>query len=219
MPSVAEATCWRCKTGSLLVEHSIDGDEVVCLSCGWRGPVRGSAQRRTNEGKETPMTTAQLPAPVQPPAKPSTLPAWSRDSAPTDPVKVPARSEPLAGFQVFHGGRRTRHTEVGATIGKSGNLRLTPAAMDVIGDPAHVRLLFNPERRQIGIQPATEKDASAVPIYREEGGRPTRRISIRSFCTHFNIALGRSHWIAGKGVGSVLVLELEPTKEAASVRP
>ena len=66
--------------------------------------------------------------------------------------------------------RRPGRSEAVAILGKGGSLRLTPAAVELIGNPGHVVLLFDRRGRRVGIRVANNEIRHAFPLKRYGGG-------------------------------------------------
>lgn len=78
-------------------------------------------------------------------------------------------------FEVFKRTTRARPRDTEIMIYRTGNMRLSRPAYEVLGCPKSVDLLFVPGRRIFGIRPSDGPDAYAVNI--------SQTVSSRAFLT------------------------------------
>lgn len=68
------------------------------------------------------------------------------------------------GFEVYQKGSAPLPTVPTVTVQKRGLISLNRAAHGLIGDAEAVELLWDPERRVIGLRPATLANQNAYPV-------------------------------------------------------
>ena len=90
-------------------------------------------------------------------------------------------------WETFEGrefSRRARD-EARVTLGKKGNIYLNGKAYDLLEQPAAVEILYDGNRRIIGLKPVDPRRTNAFRIKPHTG--KYKRISAAAFCQHFRI--------------------------------
>ncbi|MFN0279890.1 MAG: hypothetical protein ACKVRN_15030 [Pyrinomonadaceae bacterium] len=70
-------------------------------------------------------------------------------------------------------------------------LMLNASAYEALGMPAAVKLMYEEDRRVIGLKPEDERHANAFPV-KKNGKWSHLRIQIQPFCRHFGIDIRRT---------------------------
>lgn len=73
------------------------------------------------------------------------------------------------------------------TIGKKGTIYMNRKAHEALGQCTAVELLFDGERRMIGLKRTDPKKLNAFRVMPQCGKSGYRRISAASFCQHFRL--------------------------------
>ena len=125
----------------------------------------------------------------------------------------------LTGFSFEEFDRRAAppaHPSV--TIQKRGTFGLNRAAHESLGSPTHVKLLFDPERRVIGIIAASAEDPNAYRLQKQQRAR-NYLLSGRAFANRYGIPLGQARRYRGEMHGDVLTVDLQQDAIDASWPP
>ena len=77
------------------------------------------------------------------------------------------------------------------TLDSRGVLLLNKLAYDALGMPSAVKLLYDEDRRVIGLKPEDIRRANAFPVKLKDKYH-NRRISISPFCKHFGLDIRRT---------------------------
>jgi len=92
----------------------------------------------------------------------------------------------------FQGGPcRARQGEPRVTLSNRGVMLLNKTAYEVLGMPAAVKLLYDEDRRVIGLAPQDIRRPNAFPV-RQKDKYYNRVINTNSFCRHFGIDVRRT---------------------------
>ena len=86
-----------------------------------------------------------------------------------------------------------------------GVLGVNKAADQMFGKPSAVRLMFDPERRRIGIAPTDKNDPRG---WVDEWRRGGFQIPAKRFCEHYGITPAQSTRYTPKVIEGVLIIEL-----------
>jgi hypothetical protein len=79
------------------------------------------------------------------------------------------------------------------TLSRRNVLTMNKAAYEALGSPATVKLMYEEDRRMIGIMPHDERRANAFPVKQCSGkASNSRRIYLHPFCTHNGIDIRRT---------------------------
>ena len=105
----------------------------------------------------------------------------------------------------FKRGRQRNPAAV--TLRARGDLVLNQAAMDALGNPPRVRLLFQPERRAIGIRAAAANDERAFPVSK------SGLVKAEAFAEHYVISLASDLRYRAVVDGDMLVFDLTEAPE------
>ena len=76
--------------------------------------------------------------------------------------------------------------EARVTLNPRGVLHLNKTAFEALGMPAAVKLMYEEDRRVIGLKPHDAKHANAFPVKQKDKWH-NRVIHTASFCRHFGI--------------------------------
>ena len=101
--------------------------------------------------------------------------------------------------------RKASEPEVG--IQKAGQLSLNAAACEALGEPEAVFLLFDSERRCIGLQSCPPDEPRAFPIRRPS--RHTCLVGGRSFLEHYRVDHSEARRYPARLIDDVLVVPLQ----------
>ena len=77
------------------------------------------------------------------------------------------------------------------TLNNRGVMLLNRTAYEALGMPAAVKLLYDEDRRCIGLKPHDVRHTNAFPV-RQKDKWHNRVIQITSFCRHFGIDIRRT---------------------------
>jgi len=121
-----------------------------------------------------------------------------------EPVEVESPN-----FEKFRRSRAAFGRQPTITIQKRGLISLSPSAVDRLGNPEAVTLLYDPDDQIVGVAAATPDDPDAFRL-RRVGSRADgpRIISAASFTNYYDIDTSTSRrWDAGR-VNGVLCISL-----------
>ncbi len=122
----------------------------------------------------------------------------------------------LDGFEVFTQRWTPNEARPFITIQKRGTLGLNKSAVDAIGKPDAVELLFNPQKRVMAIRPAAPGAPHAY-LLRKQGASDSYLISMLAFAAHWRIPLGQARRYEGTTEDGALLIEL--SQEAVELVP
>lgn len=101
------------------------------------------------------------------------------------------------------GGRRP--TEATAKLYESGQLTISHATTAMLGDPAKIRVRYDPDAQQIELMPTTPGDKGGFSL--SGGGNSPHRIGARAMASAHPQMLGE--YKASKIAGGVLLRKVE----------
>src|SRR5947209_6574280 len=107
------------------------------------------------------------------------------------------RWERFEGQQYRHRARR----EPRVTLGKKGTFYLNGDAFEVLGAPGAVELLYDGNRRIIGLKPTDPRKRNAF-VVKQHGTGSYKRISAAAFCQHFRLRIDATYLFDGADVDS-----------------
>ena len=113
----------------------------------------------------------------------------------------------LEGFELFTEHRRHNASEPIVSIHAKGVIALNGAALDRMGQPEAVELLFNPERRVIALRPTTPS-RTAVPVRFPNKGSRSAVVSAKSFLDRYGVNTEKATSLDVQFVGPVALLSL-----------
>lgn len=107
-------------------------------------------------------------------------------------------------FEVYQGQRAKRPPMV--TLTPDLRLILNAAAVESLGTPPRVKVLFSPSKRTAILQPAGETDHSAFALSLVANGK-LRLITVRLLCRHYGIPRPtKSRKITAEAKSGVLII-------------
>lgn len=113
----------------------------------------------------------------------------------------------LDGFELFTEHRKHNASEPIITIHAKGVFALNGAALDRMGNPEAVELLFNAERRMVAMRPATPGRTSVVVRFPNKGSR-SAVVSAKSFLDRCGVNTDKALSLDVEFVGPVALLTL-----------
>lgn len=91
-------------------------------------------------------------------------------------------------FELFEEGQLDYSgRDVHVTINKTGKIFLNKRALEALGDPDSVALMYDPRRSIIGIQSVPPSRRSAFRLQRKFTKSNGRVVSAMNFCRHYSI--------------------------------
>src|SRR5882724_5089796 len=92
-------------------------------------------------------------------------------------------------WETFEGRQhgQTARREARVTLGHKGTFYLNGIAYDALGAPAAVEMLYDGNRRIIGLKPIDPRKRNAFAIRPHGKSGNYKRISASAFCTHFRL--------------------------------
>jgi len=102
---------------------------------------------------------------------------------------------------------RTEPSEPNVGIQKDGILFLNRAAVEALGSPAFVELLYDPEERLIGIKPA-QNSSSTYPLRRKKQGSGSS-ISGQGLLRRLGVDTSRAFRCPARLIDGVLTIDLK----------
>ena len=81
--------------------------------------------------------------------------------------------------------------EARVTLSSRGVVHLNKHAFEALGTPVAVKLMYDEDRRVIGLMPHDAKHANAFPV-KQKDKWSNRVIHIAAFCLHFGIDIRRT---------------------------
>ncbi len=105
--------------------------------------------------------------------------------------------------------------ELRVTLDRKGTLMIGARAVERLGRPDHVVLLFDRFNSLIGVKPSNRHAPNAYPLIQKINGRH-RVVRANRFCRHYGIQFERLRAFVTAKVdeNGVLVLDLKETKAA-----
>lgn len=109
--------------------------------------------------------------------------------------------------------RATARKEPRVTLGLKGTFYLNGIAYEALGAPAAVEMLYDGNRRIIGLRPVDIKKRNAFAIKRHGKHGHYKRICAAAFCTHYRIPSRETLLFEGVDLDNdgVLLLDLGQT--------
>lgn len=107
---------------------------------------------------------------------------------PTAPAQFTNKTMNQTTWEPFNGRqhRRTSTREARVTLGRQNVIYMNLVAHDAFGAPAAVEMLYDGNRRIIGLKPCDPQKRNASRIMPHAGGS-YRRIQASAFCQHFRL--------------------------------
>lgn len=131
---------------------------------------------------------------------------------------------PPMGFEVFQGQRVRVTDEPTITIQKRGNISLNLPAYEALDSPEYVELLYDRERRLIGIRKTADAKSQSAYMVRPLSPRNKRPassylLSGAAFTAFYGIPTQRAHRWTAREEDGMLVIDLNtPGLEVTSNR-
>ena len=121
------------------------------------------------------------------------------------------------GFQFFEGSTTINSTSPQATLRRSGQVILTAAAVELLGDGVtQVQVGYNAKTGAVGIRPAVEGGRGALRLRKQPNGR-SRLIDAKRFFAHHGLAVGQLRRLPVDDFGSGIIgFQLDPKAAADS---
>lgn len=109
--------------------------------------------------------------------------------------------------------RTTARKEPRVTLGYKGTFYLNGVAFEALGTPAAVEMLYDGNRRVIGLRPVDIKKRNAFVIKHHGTKGNYKRISAAAFCTHYRIRTPETVLFDGVDLDTdgVMLLDLSRT--------
>jgi len=120
----------------------------------------------------------------------------------------------IAHWTVFEGVPNGRRSELARiTLGPNRSLQFNAHAYQAFGEPKAVEMLFDGNRKMMGLRPCDPQKKNAF-TFRPAGGRATKnfRVSIGAFLTHFGIKPERTVLFEEIDISADGILTLDMTK-------
>jgi len=95
-------------------------------------------------------------------------------------------------FQRYARGRVAKSKAPSFTVQKRGFFSFNQAALEMMGSPTHVNLLFDPDDRVIALEPTDDVPGSYPVRTPSSAARGTRVVSASSFARNFGIDVSQS---------------------------
>lgn len=123
-------------------------------------------------------------------------------------------------FRVFDGPGTTSRDqqEPNVRIQKSGELHINDAAMELIGSPQWVELLYDPQNKVIGLRPADAKNPRAFPRRRDKSRPRIHIFAGRSLTVAHGIDTSTAWRYPAEAVDGILVVDLNAGSSGGSGR-
>src|SRR6266404_7535387 len=117
-------------------------------------------------------------------------------------------NNPCESFEGMQHGR-TALNEPRVTLGQKGTFYLNGIAYQALGEPVAVEMLYDGNRRIIGLKPTNPAKRNAFVIKAHGKNGNYKRISAAAFCTHFRIRLQNTVLFEDVGVDHDGVMRLD----------
>jgi hypothetical protein len=111
---------------------------------------------------------------------------------------------------------RLSRNEVRVTLGPRRTIYLNGRAHEALGRPGAVELLYDGNRRVIGIKPTDMRRSNAFPVRNQTGHY--RHISAAAFCQHFRIRPTATMLFQNVEIDDQGVMELDLTNTVTVTR-
>lgn len=115
---------------------------------------------------------------------------------------------PGDGFEIYVKGSTPPTRAPRISILKRGAISFNEAAFGILGSPAAVQLLFNPESRVAGIRAVIENHPSAHPVRTNQGAR-SYVVGCQGFLQHFDIRYDHSRRYAPRFEKNALLIDVD----------
>lgn len=126
-----------------------------------------------------------------------------------------ATFKPMA-FEAFEKNRMPSKGEPSVTIQKRGALSLNNAALEAIGSPAFVELLYDREERLIGIRRSDQDTPHAYAVRGTGKNQATRVVSGKAFLSYYDIPRDVARrWIVEERDGMLIIDLKQPGAEVS----
>jgi hypothetical protein len=107
---------------------------------------------------------------------------------------------------------RTARQEPRVTLGTRGTIYMNGIAYDAFERPAAVEMLFEGNRRVIGLKPIDPRRDNAFAVKHHGTKGSYQRISAAAFCTHHRLKYGRTLLFEKAEIDDEGVMRLDLTK-------
>lgn len=117
-------------------------------------------------------------------------------------------------WEEFLHGPRTRENKLAISLSRRGELSLNSHAIELLGNPASVVMLFDRVRSRIGLRPSHSDVPNAYRLKQRSDKRRSRPcvLRLKAFCTAHNINPRRTIRFADpRSENGILVLDLPNT--------
>jgi hypothetical protein len=121
-------------------------------------------------------------------------------------------------WEEYDGAPKDRHQgRMHITLNSRGTLRINRVALEKLGDPEKVKLLFDHANKAIGIRPAVETDRHPYTLRTYRNGSH-REVQINGFLRHYNAATTRTIRYLNPEIDNwgVLVLDMNQVEPVAA---
>lgn len=134
-----------------------------------------------------------------------------------DPVKAPrvAVKTDAPNFEVFTIiGGTPKEVGPSLTIRRDGRLSINKAALDALGAPVFIELLYDRERRILGIRKSSSTVPHAKMIGQEKSAPGRGYIGLKALLVHYGVVGARAAQGETKQYGDVLAVQLTLPEQA-----
>ena len=121
------------------------------------------------------------------------------------PASTEKESTMSNGFEFFEGSTSINSTTPQVTVRKSGQVVLTQAAVDLLGEGVEqVQVGYNAKTGAVGIRPATDGGRGALRLRKQPNGR-SKLIDAKRFFAHHGLTAGQVRRLPVEEFGSGLI--------------
>jgi hypothetical protein len=113
-------------------------------------------------------------------------------------------------------GLRVGPTEPTVTIQKSGEIHVNSSAIELIGTPPAVELLYDPEKNALGMRPADPGEDNAYPRRADKNRKQAHLFAGRAFALFHELDLRATRRYPAEVVDGILVADLNAGVESGS---
>jgi hypothetical protein len=110
-------------------------------------------------------------------------------------------------FEVFTRRARPAVAQAMVTVQKGGSLGLNQAALELLGAPDAVLLLFDPQERVIGLRPVARTEPNSYPVQKQPSGKGAV-VAGRAFTQFYGIPADQARRYVAQLYGDVLGVDL-----------
>lgn len=123
-------------------------------------------------------------------------------------------------FEFFEGSATIHSTTPQATVRRSGQLVLTQAAVELLGEGVEqVQVGYNAKTGAVGIRPAPEAGRGALRLRKQPNGR-SRLIDAKRFFAHHGLKAGQARRVSVEELANGIIgFQLEPVSRRRSDSP